>query len=230
MNLLIVDDEPLARAELLRLLGELLPGMKSTEASGPTDARAALLGASFDCVFVDMDLPGGCGLDLIPDIRAAGSSTIITTAHERFAIDAFRVGALDYLLKPVELRRLFEAVSRIPKVGKRSDPGILLLSDQSNCWPVKPSEILSVEADGSCCTVNFVQRKSLTICRSLKEIEEMLGGHPFIRANRNQLINLDRVEVIHRQGGGKMTAHLDQNTEIEFSRRQSQAFRSRFAD
>lgn len=229
MNLLIVDDEPLARAELLRLFAELLPDARAVEASNSTSARSALLGGSFDCVIVDMDLPGECGLDLIPDILAAGASAIIATAHERFAVDAFRVGALDYLLKPIELPRLFQAISRVPKLDNKGDQERLLLSDQSNCWPVKQSDITTVEADGSCCTVHFVNRKPVTICRSLKELEDLLGSGRFIRANRNQLVNLDRVDVIHRHGGGKMTAQLGPEIEVEFSRRQSQAFRSRFA-
>lgn len=229
MNLLIVDDEPLARAELLRLFGELLPGFRGTEAANLPEARTALLKGVFDGIFVDMELGGACGMDLLPEARATGTPVVITTAHERFAVEAFDVGVVDYLLKPVELPRLFRAVSRLSKNRRTVQEEILLLSDQSNCWPVKPSDILMVEAEGSYTVVQLANRKPLTVCRSLKEIEQLLGEEHFIRANRGQLVNLRQIQVIHRQGSGRMVARLEGYGEIEFSRRQAQAFRSRFS-
>ena len=229
MNLLIVDDEPLARAELLRLFGELLPGFRGTEAANLPEARAALLKEAFDGVFVDMELGGSCGMDLLPEARATGTPVVITTAHERFAVEAFDVGVVDYLLKPVELPRLFRAISRLPRHRRTGNEEILLLSDQSNCWPVRPADILLVEAEGSYTVVKMANRKPLTVCRSLKEIEQMLGEEHFIRANRGQIVNLRQIRVIHRQGSGRMIARLEEHGEIEFSRRQAQAFRARFS-
>jgi len=230
MNLLIVDDEPLARAELMRLFGELLPGFRGTEAANLPEARTALLREAFDGVFVDMELAGSCGMDLLPEARATGTPVVITTAHERYAVEAFEVGVIDYLLKPVELPRLFRAISRLPKSRRSGQEDMILLSDQSNCWPVRPSDILMVEAEGSYSIVKFPDKKPLTVCRSLKDIEQMLGEDHFIRANRGQIVNLRQIRVIHRQGSGRMVAHLDGHGEIEFSRRQAQAFRSRFAN
>ena len=229
MNLLIVDDEPLARAELMRLFGELLPGFHGIEAANLPEARSALLREAFDGIFVDMELAGSCGMDLLPEARATGTPVIITTAHERYAIEAFDVGVIDYLLKPVESARLFRALSRIPKAKRSENDDVILLSDQANCWPVRPADILMVEAEGSYSVVKFAGRKPLTVCRSLKEIELFLEGHPFIRANRSQIVNLRQIQVIHRQGTGRMIARIEGHGEIEFSRRQAQAFRSRFS-
>ena len=228
MNLLIVDDEPLARAELLRLFGELLPGFRGTEAANLTEARAALLRETFDGIFVDMELGGACGLELLPDAKACNTPVVVSTAHERFAVDAFDGEVVDYLLKPVEVPRLFRAISKISRQQKDGRDVVILLSDQTHCWPVRPSSLLMVEAEGSYCTVTFTDRKPLTVCRSLKEMEQLLAGGSFIRANRGQIVNLKQVQVIHRQGTGKMVADLKEHGEIEFSRRQAQAFRSRF--
>ena len=228
MNLLIVDDEPLARAELLRLLGELLPGFRGTEAANLTEARSALLRETFDGIFVDMELGGSCGLDLLPDAKTSGTPVVVSTAHERFAVDAFDGEVVDYLLKPVEISRLFRAITKISRQQKTGEDEVILLSDQSHCWPVKPASLLMVEAEGSYSTVTFADRKPLTVCRSLKEMEQVLPGRSFIRANRSQIVNLKQVQVIHRQGSGKMVAQLNGHGEIEFSRRQAQSFRARF--
>ena len=211
MNLLIVDDEPLARAELLRLCGELIPGFSGTEAATLTEARAAMLREDYDGIFVDMELSGSCGLDLLPDARASGTPVVVSTAHERFAVDAFGGEVMDYLLKPVELSRLFRAIAKISRHRKSEQDELIL------------------EADGSYCVVKFTDRKPLTVSRSLKEMEQMFVGLPFIRANRSQIVNLRQIQVIHRQGTGRMLAELDGQEEIEFSRRQAQAFRSRFS-
>ncbi|MCW1914558.1 LytTR family DNA-binding domain-containing protein [Luteolibacter sp. GHJ8] len=229
MNLLIVDDEPLARAELLRLCGELLPGFRSTEASNLAEARSALLRESFDGVLLDMELGGYSGLDLIPDAKASGTPVVISTAHERFAVDAYDADVVDYLLKPVEVPRLFRAITKLSKMQKQQGDELVLLSDQCNCWPVKPSSILLVEAEGSYCKVLFTDRKELTVSRSLKEMEQMLATHSFIRANRGQMVNLNLIKVIHRQSSGRLVAELEGHEDIEFSRRQAQAFRSKFS-
>ena len=211
------------------MFGELLPGFHGVAVASLPEARTALLTEAFDGVFVDMDLAGACGMDLVPEARSMGTPVVITTAHERFAVEAFDVGVVDYLLKPVEASRLFRAISRLPKNRRSTQDEMILLSDQSNCWPVKPADILMVEAEGSYSVVRLAHKKPLTVCRSLKEIENMLGEDTFIRANRGQIVNLRQIQVIHRQGSGRMIARLEGHGEIEFSRRQAQAFRSRFA-
>jgi two-component system LytT family response regulator len=229
MNLLIVDDEPLARAELIRLLGEMLPGFHGVEAASLNEARSALLGGDFQAAFVDIDLGGSSGLDFIPDATAAGTSVVIVTAHDRYAVQAFDGGALDYLLKPIESSRLYRSIARIPRNKPAIPQDLLILNDQSNCWPVRPADILLVEAEGSYTSVKFADRKPLVVCHSLKEIEQLLEAYSFVRANRSQLVNLQRLQVIHRDASGRMIATVDGHGEIEFSRRQAKALRARFA-
>jgi two-component system LytT family response regulator len=230
MNLLIVDDEALARAELVRLCTELVPGFSCTEAATLPQARSALLKESFDAAFIDIELAGADGMDLLQDAEAAGSAAIIVTAHDHRALAAYDGGALDYLMKPVEPGRLFRALSKVAKFRQQSIRDWLLLSDQTNCWPVQPSQILMVEAEGSYTVVHFAGRPALTVCRPAKDIEAQLDRGTFIRANRGQLVNLKHVEVLHRLPSGKMVARLAGVGEIVFSRRQARAFRGRFGE
>lgn len=229
MNLLIVDDEPLARAELIRLFGEMLPRFHGVEASSLAEARSALLGGDFEAAFVDIELGGSSGLEFIPDAAAAGTPVVIVTAHDRYAVQAFDGGALDYLLKPIESSRLYRSIARISRNKRAAPQDLLILNDQTHCWPVRPADILLVEAEGCYTAVKFADRKPLVVCHSLKEIEQLLEPHSFVRANRSQLVNLQRLQVIHREASGRMIGTLDGHGDVEFSRRQAKALRSRFA-
>jgi two-component system LytT family response regulator len=229
MNLLIVDDEPLARAELIRLFGEMLPRFHGVEASSLAEARSALLEGDFEAAFVDIELGGSSGLEFIPDAAAAGTPVVIVTAHDRYALQAFDGGALDYLLKPIESSRLYRAIARISRNKRATPQDLLILNDQTHCWPVRPADIILVEAEGSYASVKFADRKPLLVCHSLKEIEQLLEPHSFVRANRSQLVNLQRLHVIHRESSGRMIGTLGGHGEIEFSRRQAKSLRSRFA-
>ena len=229
MNLLIVDDEPLARAEIGRLCSELFPDFRGTETANLTQARAALLREEFDAVFVDLDLAGTSGLDLLPDAETSGVPAIVVTAHDHLALDAYYGVAVDYLIKPIDPGRLFRSLAKISKGRARLSREWVLLSDHANCWPVQPAQLLMAEAEGSYTVIRLSGRRPLTICRPLKDIEKMLEPHDFIRANRGQLVNLRKVLVIQRQPNGRMLAQLEDHGEIEFSRRQAQAFRGRFA-
>lgn len=229
MNFLIVDDEPLARAELIRLFSEMVPEFTSVEACSLAEARGALLKADFQAAFVDMDLAGQNGLDFLPDAEAAGTPVVIVTAHERYAVDAFDRGARDYLLKPVEASRLFRAIMRVSRRQAPAPQDLLILNDQTHCWPVNPADIMVVEAEGSYSVVRFRDRKPLMVCHALKEIESLLEPHSFVRANRSQIVNLKRIQVIHRETSGRMAATIEEFGDVEFSRRQAKALRSRFA-
>ena len=124
---------------------------------------------------------------------------------------------------------MFRAIARISRHREAAAGEFIILTDQLHCWPVDPQKIPLIEAEGSYCIVHFEDRKPLTVSRSLKEIEQLLSGHSFIRANRGQIVNLRHIEVIQRPGMGRMIAKVKSHGEIEFSRRQAQAFRLKFA-
>jgi two-component system LytT family response regulator len=167
---------------------------------------------------------------LLPEIRAMGVPVVVVTAHEKFAVDAFDGDAADYLLKPVELSRLARALTRIRKLDRRdpADP-LIMLGDQSSCWPLRQDEIVMVESEGKNVVLHLKDRGPIPIPRSLKEIEDLLNESQFVRVNRYRIVQLLCLKEIRRRAGaGNFVAELDGHGTIEFSRRQSIAFRQRF--
>lgn len=230
LTFLIVDDEDLARTDLCRQIGGLLPSFTGVEAANISQARELLMRQRVDGVFLDLEMPGGNGMTLLPEIRAMGVPVVVVTAHEKFAVEAFDGDAADYLLKPVEPSRLARALRRIrkPDGHDRKDP-LVVLGDQSSCWPLHQDEIVMVETEGNHVMLHLKNREPVLIPRSLKEIEELLNGSQFVRVNRYRIVQLLCLKEIRRRAGaGNFEAELDGHGTIEFSRRQSIAFRQRF--
>ena len=228
MKYLIVDDERLARTELIRQLNEILPSVEYHEAATVRDARGILVSTPIDAVFLDLEMPKEHGFDFIPELRAAGKSVVVTTAHERFALQAFEHEVVDYLLKPIDRKRLGIAVSKLNRISNTPREEIVVFADSGNCWPVRIDDILAIEASGSYVTLYCSDSKPITLSRHLKEIEELLGGKNFVRANRAQIVRLSALKAIRRTPGGQLLSEVEGVGLIEFSRRQSQAFRQRY--
>ncbi len=225
---LIIDDEDLARAELGRQIGELLPAFNGIEAANVRQARGLLLSHRVDGVFLDLEMPGDHGMTFLPEIRAMGIPVVITTAHDRFALEAFDGEAIDYLLKPIKHSRLARTLARLRKPEPESERKLLVLGDQSSCWPLHPEEIVMAESEGSYVMIHLKDRKPILLTRSLKEIEHLLPESLFVRVNRSQIVQLHCLQLIRRRESGGFTADLEGHGPIEFSRRQAQAFRQRF--
>ncbi|RYD39030.1 MAG: response regulator transcription factor, partial [Verrucomicrobiaceae bacterium] len=201
LTFLIVDDEDLARAELGRQIGELLPFFTSIEAANVRQARGLLLSHRVDAVFLDLEMPGGHGMTFLPEIRTMGVPVVVTTAHERFALEAFDGDAVDYLLKPIEPSRLARTLARLRKPDPESDSKLLVLGDQSSCWPLHPEEIIMAESEGSYVMIHLKGRKPILLTRSLKDIEHLLPESLFVRVNRSQIVQLHCLKLIRRREG-----------------------------
>lgn len=229
LQLLIVDDEELARVELSRQVKLLLPTSVHRQASNIHEARELLLSNHFDAVFLDLEMPNGHGLSFLPEIRTMGFPVIITTAHEQFALAAYDLDVADYLLKPIEESRLSRALSRIRSHHVSKACKLIVFSDQNCCWPLHPEDIIMAQSDGSYVTLHVKNRSPILLSRGLKDIEHLLCEKHFVRANRSQIVQLGCLKTIHRTEGGCLTAQVGELGKIEFSRRQSQTFRQRFA-
>jgi len=224
---LIVDDEELARGQLCRQLGRLIPAFVGMEAANVGEARSLLMTHQVCGVFLDLDLLGSYGMSFLPEIRAMGVPVVITTAHERFAVEAFDGDAADYLLKPIEESRLARALIRIRNASGNQEDRVIVFGDQNHCWPLQPEEIVMMESEGSYVLIHLKDRKPVLLTRSLKEIEHLLPSNQFVRVNRSQIVRLHCLKKISRKDGGSFTAELDGIGTIDFSRRQTQAFRQR---
>lgn len=230
---IIVDDERLARNELKKLLKEFPEIEIIEEAVNVQDALEKIENLQPSLVFLDIQMPGGkTGFDLLEMLEYT-PNVVFTTAYNEFAIKAFEYNALDYLLKPIENKRLHDAIQKV-KVhiekknnivkDKLSLDDQVFVKDGERCWFVKLNEVRLFESVGNYAKVFFGNNKPL-ILKSLNALEERLDEKIFFRANRKHIINLQMIQKIdtHFNGGLKVT--LNAGEEIEISRRQAVRFK-----
>lgn len=231
MRVLVVDDEPLARRELRRLLDAFPLVQVVGEAGNIDEARASIEKLSPDVVFLDIQMPGGTGFDLLTQLDRV-PRIVFTTAYDHYAVKAFDVNALDYLLKPIEPERLATAIRKIessPSPGTATtDPPLeqLFIRDGPRCWFVPLREVSVFSAEGNYVRLRWGAERPL-LGRSLASLEEKLDPKRFFRANRSQILNLDFIQHVELGEGGRLHVQLRDGPEIEVSRRQARLFRAR---
>jgi two-component system LytT family response regulator len=231
MKALIVDDEPLARRELKRLLADFAWIEIVGEAANIDEAHKRIEELSPELVFLDIKMPGGSGFDLLERLEQV-PQVIFTTAYDQHAVKAFEVNALDYLLKPIEPERLAAAIARArkrvdaPSQPRSHEPALdqLFVRDGPRCWFVPLSEVALLTADGNYVRLLWGNRQPL-LGRPLTAIEERLDPKQFFRANRRQIFNLAFVERVELGIGGRLHVQLRGGPEVEISRRQARVFR-----
>jgi two-component system LytT family response regulator len=235
MKALIIDDERLARNELKRLL-EAYPKIDIVgEAVNAEDALDKIEQLSPDLLFLDIQMPGKNGFELLSSIEGNVPDVIFTTAYDEYALKAFEFNALDYLLKPIDTHRLAEAISKVEDYQKtetvrKENVKILTEQDQvfvkdgEKCWFVKLSRIRLFESMGNYVRLHFDDQKPL-ILKSLNALDERLDPHTFFRANRKHIINLQWIEKIEPWFSGGLQVTLKGGDKIEISRRQAIRFK-----
>jgi two-component system, LytTR family, response regulator len=230
MKAMIIDDEPLARRELGRLLLEF-PWVEIVgEAGQIVEAAEKIETLTPELLFLDIQMPGGSGFDLLARLEHL-PQVIFTTAHSEHAVRAFEVNALDYLLKPVEPERLAAALTRIKRAGEAQAPLAgapleqLFVRDGPRCWFIPLREVRLLTADGNYVRLLWGKLQPL-LGRPLTLLEQRLDPKHFFRANRSQIINLDFIETVEVGVNGRLHVQLrDGGPEVEISRRQARRFR-----
>ncbi len=240
---LIVDDERLARSDLRRLLSVHPEIAIVGEACDANEADRAIESLRPDLVFLDVQMPGRNGFELLRDL-AHPPAVIFTTAHDEHALRAFSFGALDYLLKPIESDRLAQSLRRLsnaipvatpaddvvtPPISRLGPSDQVFIKDGDRCWFVRAGEIQLVEADGEYSRVFFRVKEMALLARSLNYLEERLSDSLFFRASRQHLVNLTAVTRIEAGFGGALILKLADGRAIEVSRRRSQLLRERMS-
>jgi two-component system LytT family response regulator len=234
---IIIDDERLARAELRRLL-QAFPEIEiADEASNADEAMEKIDQHNPDLIFLDINMPGKTGFDLLQELDRA-PIVVFTTAYDEYAVKAFEVNALDYLVKPIEPKRLAETIQKIKEVSAREKvamqesarKGILNENDQvfvkdgERCWFVRLGDIRLIESVGNYAKVYFGNYKPL-ILKSLNALEERLDERIFFRANRKHIVNLRMVEKVEPYFNGGLQLELKGGDKVEISRRQTIRFK-----
>lgn len=230
MKALVIDDERLARKELIRLLESHATIEVVGEAANADEGEQMIAQLKPDVVFLDINMPGRDGFQLLEALEMT-PDVIFITAYDEHAVQAFEVNALDYLLKPIDPKRLEAAINKLP-VG-RNDPGQremlaledkIFLKDGEKCWFVALKDIRLFESEGNYVRVRFGDHKPLVL-RSLNNLEKKLEPQYFFRANRKQMINLNYVEKIEPWFSGGLNCRLTTGESVEISRRQAVRFR-----
>lgn len=241
MKALIVDDERLARKELNSLLDQYPEIEILGEAVNSDDAIEKIQHHNPDLIFLDIQMPGKTGFEMLEQLETS-PKVIFTTAYDEYAIKAFEINALDYLLKPIQENRLKEAIQKVIKQEREEAAapveevksrklGIqdqVFVKDGDRCWFVKLSDIRLFESDGNYIKVYFDKFKPM-IHKSLNALDERLDERSFFRASRKHIINLSWVETIETWFNGGLLVQLKGGEKVEVSRRQAARFKERMS-
>jgi two-component system LytT family response regulator len=235
---IIIDDERLARNELRKLLSDFPEIEIVAEGANANEGLEKIETINPDLVFLDIQMPGKTGFDMLAELDKA-PHVIFTTAYDEYALKAFEVNALDYLLKPVEPRRLADAIQKL-HIQEEKEQAIgadvsvnremlheddqVFVKDGERCWFVKLNEIRLFESVGNYAKVFFGPNKPL-ILKSLNALEERLDEKTFFRANRKHIVNLRLIDKIEPYFNGGLLLEMKGGEKIEVSRRQTVKFK-----
>ncbi|MEM0962836.1 MAG: LytTR family DNA-binding domain-containing protein [Bacteroidota bacterium] len=250
LRAVLVDDERLARVELRRLLAvhpEVQVIGEAADAPAARDLLAALAeaGTPPDVLFLDVQMPGETGFDLLASLDAVPPAVVFVTAYDEHALRAFEVSALDYLVKPVAPARLAAAVTKLephetspsespadadrqraetrPRLGPDDR---VFVKDGDRLHFVRLGDVRLFESEGNYVRL-YVRDEKPLVLRSLNALESRLDPAVFFRASRQHLVNLAHVTGLEDWFGGTLRAVLDGGETVELSRRQAQRFRER---
>jgi two-component system LytT family response regulator len=235
---IIIDDERLARNELKKLLSEYPEIEIVAEAANAAEGIQRIEEFQPDLIFLDIQMPGKTGFEMLSELDRA-PHVIFTTAYDEYALRAFEVNALDYLLKPIEPKRLSDAIQKLEHIEEKESEGSempsmprgalgefdqVFVKDGERCWFVKLTEIRLFESVGNYAKVFFGPNKPL-ILKSLNALEERLDDHIFFRANRKHIVNLRMIEKVEPYFNGGLLLEIKGGEKIEVSRRQAVKFK-----
>lgn len=240
---LIIDDERLAREELKVMLKDYMEINVIGEAQNGDEGIEKIKSLKPDLIFLDISMPGMTGFEMLKKLDEI-PHVIFVTAYDEYALKAFEVDALDYILKPIDTDRLNEAIDKLKakddqdfeshesSIEDRKDRMLsindrVFIKDGEKCYFIQLSEVRRLESDGNYVKVYFEKSRPL-ILRSLNSFEERLDPEYFFRANRKFIINLEWVERVENWFNGGLQVELKDGEKVEISRRQAIRFKEMF--
>ncbi len=238
----IIDDEKLARDVIFNYLNEYCPDVEVVaQASSVKTALSAIQKTTPDLVFLDIEMPDGTGFDLLSRFDKIDFKIIFVTAYSEYAIKAFRFSAIDYLLKPLKIDELIDAVERVRSAGatgisseiissllnnlRSSSPkqSTLIIPNIKGFEVLRVSEIIMCQADGYCTNFHLSGNRKVVSSKNLKHFDGLLEDQNFLRVHHSYLVNLDHVTGYTRQGeillSEGMKAFLGDSYKNEFVKR-----------
>lgn len=227
---IIIEDSRLARNELKLLISKYDFIDLIGEAENADIGLAMIKEHRPDLMFLDINMPGKSGFELLEELEEA-PVTIFTTAYDEFAIKSFEYNTLDYLLKPINEERFDIAIQKLVKTNERPNAGgrkevekleansQIFVKDGEKCWFIKIERIEMIESEGNYSRLYFDQQKAL-VQKSLSKIAEKLPDF-FFRVNRQEIVNINFIDKVVPWFSGQLKLTMKNGKEIEVSRRQS---------
>ncbi|TMI61286.1 MAG: response regulator transcription factor [Bacteroidetes bacterium] len=234
LKAIIIDDEPYCCEILAAMLESDCPDAEVTSiCSNASDGLTAIRQHSPDLVFLDVEMPKMNGFEMLEQLPAINFHLIFTTSYDQYALKAIRFSAIDYLLKPIDREELKKAVQKVKerqqvtipqqleilmeKLKQNSNPASKIALPTMEGLQMIPIEtIVSCESDDNYTEIKLKGGKKLLVTRSLKEIEEILEQHSFIRVHRSYLVNLNEIEKYIKGEGGYLV--MSDGTSIDVAR------------
>jgi len=228
-TVIIIDDERLAREEVKRSLAGYPEFEIVEEAKNYDEAKKQIEALKPDLVFLDIQMPGRSGFDLLESLDEV-PGVVFTTAFNEYAVKAFDIDALDYLVKPLRKERFAITIEKIRKKLLKAEQYDALekqvfIKDGSKCFFVQLKDVYLIESADNYARLYFNNRKAL-IKRSLNQLEEILDSTIFFRISRNQIINTKFISQINNLEKGKLQVRLHKGEPLEVSLRQSVLFKN----
>lgn len=247
---LIIDDEANARNVVKTMIQHLqLPLEIVGEASGAAEGLEKIKSLQPQLLFLDIQMPGKSGIELMQEVDRDEVQVIFITAHQGFAIQALKLSAIDYLLKPVDAAELKEAVEKVVQQQSRLVPDQLALfqeaikhfqqpqhkapqklaiSTNEGILFVELKDIIWIESLTGYCKFYIQQQKPVIVSKNLKEYEDLLSDHQFFRAHQGSVVNLTHIKKYVRGEGGQVW--MSDGTEIEVARRRKEELLRKLAE
>lgn len=240
MKALIVDNEAPVLTAMSALLAAHCPEVTAIDtAGGVAEGLEKIKTFQPDLLFTDVEMDDGTGMDMLSQMPAGRTQVVFITGHNQYAVDAFRFSAIDFLLKPVDPEELKEAVSRarqnidqarqlqqLQNLKEHLDPQFtgekrIVLRDQEHIHLVKVGDILCCDAEGVYTRFHLSGDRKVMVSRNLKEYEDLLEPHGFMRVHNSHLVNLKKIEGFNKAEGGFVV--LEGNLQIPVSKRKKDA-------
>tara|TARA_R110001592_G_scaffold23435_6_gene91855 strand:- start:1414 stop:2166 length:753 start_codon:yes stop_codon:yes gene_type:complete len=230
LSAIIIDDELHGRENLKLILENYCPEINLKGCADSVISAISLVNKYLpDVVFLDINMPVLDGFDFLDEFLNRQFMVVFVSAHDNFGIDAVKVGAADYLLKPINIKELKLCVKKLQLLKEKSDSTALEKNHDKLVIPaahgfnvIQIANIISIQANGCYTTITMVNKEEVVISRTLKDIEAALPKDKFFRIHKSNLINLSHIKDYSNLSGNFVT--MSNGNKIDISRRKSPKF------
>ncbi|MEQ9591671.1 MAG: LytTR family DNA-binding domain-containing protein [Cyclobacteriaceae bacterium] len=216
MRIALIDDESSVRETIRTILQHYYPEVEIEEAKGVEEGLRLISDFKPGIVFLDVEMGDGTGFDLLTRVKEIQCPIVFVTAHDHYAVKAFKFSALDYILKPVDPQEIMKAVERAREFidmnelkittllqnQSAKEPNKIVLSDSANIHLIKTEDIIVCQAVGNYTHFFLVNGRELVISKTLKHYDELLQDNHFVRVHQSYLINLHHFDHYDKRDGG----------------------------